>query len=107
MGAVGNMRGVIVDEVVEQFVEELRRYRAPFGIEPARDHGARAVADEGSRFIERYRRDAFALEDEIERIHEVGRGFGEGAVEIENDGRERHSLSLAAAAARCKAEIRL
>ena len=97
------MGGVIVDEILGQAVDVFDAHRAAFELEAALDQLARAGADHVARRLQRHRRQALAVEHEIERGDQVGRGVDQRAVEIEDNGAGRgHGNSLAAGAASCK-----
>ena len=68
---------------------------AAFQLQAAFDQPARAGADHVARGVQRDRRQALAIEHEIERVDQVGRGVDERAVEIEYDGAERRSSRIA------------
>ena len=100
---VGDVGGVIVDEILRQAVDVADAHRAAFQLEPALDQLAGAGADHVARRFQRHRRQAFAVEHEIERGDQVGRGVDQRAVEIEdNSAGKGHGNSLAAGAASCK-----
>ena len=84
---VGDVLGVMRDEVGEYFIELFRRHRAAFRRDAALDHGHGAAADQVARGRIRDRRNPFALEHDIEGGDQIGRGIDQGAVEIENDER--------------------
>ena len=79
------MGGVIVDEIAGQPVDVVDADRAAFQFQPALDQLAGAGADHVARRVQRHRRQAFAVEHEIQRGDQVGRGVDERAVEIENN----------------------
>src|SRR5882757_11225517 len=80
---VGDMVGIKVDEVLGQPVEVADADGAAVDLEPAFEELAGAGADHVARLVQRHRRQALAVEYEIERRDQVGRGVDEGAVEIE------------------------
>ena len=76
---------------------------AAFQFEAALDQLAGAGADHVARRMQGHRRQAFAVEHEIERGDQVGRGVDQRAVEIEdNSAGKGHRNSLSAAAPSCK-----
>src|SRR4051812_46915714 len=97
------MVGVIVDEVPGQLVEFADADVAAVDFEPALEQLAGAGADHVARLVQGHRRQALAVEHEIERRDQVGRGVDEGAVEIEDEGAGKgHRNSLFGDAFRCK-----
>ena len=95
---VGDVGGVIVDEIPGQAVDVADTHRAAFEFEAALDQFAGAGADHVARRMQRYRRQAFTVEHVIECGDQVGRGVDQGAVEIEDNGAGKdHGNSLAAA----------
>src|SRR5262249_42211260 len=78
--------GIVIDEIRHHAVDLRNRHDGATGFEPALDQLAGAGADHVARGFEWERRQALAVEHEIERVDEVGRGIDERAVEIEDDG---------------------
>ena len=64
-------------------------------LEAALDQLAGAGADHVARLGERHGRQAFAVEHEIERADQVGRGIDQRAVEIEYEGAGRGHAAFA------------
>ncbi|MGY4478447.1 hypothetical protein ACVILL_005861 [Bradyrhizobium sp. USDA 3364] len=85
--AVGDMLGVIVDEILGQAVEVSDADRAAIHLEPALEQLARAGADHVACRRQRHRLQTLAVEHVIERADQIRRGVHQRAVEIEyNDG---------------------
>ena len=92
---LGDMGVVMGEEVAEQRLERHRRRASgPTAAKP-RSISARPPAPSSGRGVgDRQGREALADQDEVQRPHQVGRGVGERAVEIEDDGRRRSSARL-------------
>ena len=100
---VGDVGGVIVDEIAEQAVDVADAHRTAFQFQAALDQLAGAGADHVARGFQGDGRQAFAVEHVIERGDQVGRGVDQRAVEIEdNSAGKGHRNWLSAAAASCK-----
>src|SRR5690348_8553583 len=100
------MLGILIDEVHSHAVELFHRHDAAFSLEPTLEHLAGAGADHVPPGLEGNRAQAFAIKYEIERADEVGCGFDECAVEIEDDGGfwgHGHALSISSRP--CKPDV--
>ena len=84
---VGDMVGVIGDEILHHPVDLGDRAVAVLRLQPALDQLARAAADQVACGRERQLGNSFLAQDDVERGDQVGRGVDEGAVEIENNER--------------------
>lgn len=78
------MFGIVSDEVREQSLELGLGKNAPFRYSTARDHHARADADQLACAVIGYRRCAFACEHRVQGIDQIGRGIDERTVEVED-----------------------
>jgi hypothetical protein len=76
---------VIIDEFAQHAIEVADGDRSALDLQPALDQLARARADHVARGGERDRRQALAVEHEIQRVDQVRRGIDQRAVEIEYD----------------------
>ena len=80
------MGGIVLDEGGKQPVDFRFRRVAPVRRQAALDHAAGAAADHRPRGFKRDGGQAFARQDDVERVDQVGRGIDQRAVEIEDDG---------------------
>src|SRR5580704_15355766 len=83
------MLAIMVEEVLEQRLEPLRREGAPLHGEAPLQQGTASLPDEVASRSERDRVEAFALQDEIQGRDEIGGGVRKRSVEIEDDDRKR------------------
>ena len=79
--------------------EELLAHRGEAGIlgadaEGGPDHAARPLGDVRPDDLERHRREAARLAHRVHRARHVGRGVGQGAVEVEEDGADRSFMAF-------------
>ena len=81
---VGDMGGIIIDEVGGEPADVFDAGDAAFQFQPALDQFAGAGADHVARRLQRHRRQAFAVEHVIQCVDQVGRGIDQRAVEIEH-----------------------
>ena len=91
------MRRVMIDKIIGQPVEIARTDVAPVYLQSAFEQLAGAGADHVACGFHRHRGQALAVENEIERVDEVGRRVDQRAIQIEYDRRVRvHGGSLPA-----------
>ena len=81
---VGDVGVVMGEKVDEQALERRRVDLAARLGEAALDQRAAAGAEQSARRGDRQGRDALSRQHEVQRPHQVGRGVGERAVEVEN-----------------------
>ena len=104
---VGDMRRVMIDKIIGQPVQIPRTDVASVDLQSAFDQLASAGADHVARGLQGHRGQAFAVENEVERIDQVGRRIDQRAVQIEYDrGGRGHGGSLAARGRSCKWGVR-
>ena len=97
------MVGVVGDEIFCHAIDIADGRRAAFDLEAALDQLAGAGADQVARRMQRHCRQSFAIEYEVERVDQIGRGVDQRAVEIEdNGGCGRHREALSVSARSCK-----
>src|SRR4029077_20696239 len=102
-GRIGDMGGIVIDEVGGQPRHLVRGGGAALAFEAAFDHAAGARTDHFASRMQRDRGQPLAFEHKVERVDEVRRGIHQGAVEIEYNGAGRgHPKSLSVAAQSCK-----
>ena len=78
---------------------------AAFELQAALDQLAGAGANHVARRMQRHRRQAFAVEHEVERVDQVGRGIDQRAVKIEYNSAGRghgQSLSVSPPSRKCE-----
>jgi hypothetical protein len=92
---VGNVGGIMLDEVSHQLVYFCRGEAAPLGSETALDHLSCSASNHVAGFDICDRRQTDTRENDIERGDEIGRAIDQCAVEIEYDDGSNHDLRFA------------
>ena len=92
---VGDVGGIMIDELVVQPIEIGLRARQTAFAQAALQHALGAAADHVARRRIGDLRNPFAVEHEVERRDEIGCRVDERPVEIEHDGGPQHGPSLA------------
>ncbi len=89
------MGRVIIDEIAGQAADVFDAGEAALQFQAAFDQLAGAGADHVARGMQGHRGQALAVENEVERVDQVGRRIDERAVKIEHNGAGRgHRKSL-------------
>src|SRR5262245_36738298 len=83
---VGDMCGVVIDEVAHEPVNLRLLERPPLRRQAVSNHRTRAAADHVARHVVGDGRQPIAGENDVERGDEVGGAVDQRAIEIENDG---------------------
>src|ERR1700716_497134 len=97
------MGRIVIDEVAGEPGDVFETGGAALQFQAAFDQPAGARADHIARGMQRDRGQTLAVENEVERVDQVGRRIHERAVEIEYNGAGRgHRKSLSVCARSCK-----
>src|SRR5216683_952965 len=100
---IGDVSCVIIDEIAGEPGDVFGADGPALQLEAALDQPAGARADHVARGMQRYRRQALAVENIVERVDQVGRRIHKRAVEIENNSAGRgHRKPLSVLVQSCK-----
>ena len=83
-GTIGDMRGVMGDELLDQPIHFRRGELAAFGFQRALNQRSGAATHQVARDVVGDRRQTFGGQDGIERANEIGRAVDQRAVEVED-----------------------